>query len=187
LGDPAPTVDLSASDLDLTLGESSTLTWNSSDADSCSSSDFATGNQPDGSVVVTPGTTGAHKYDISCTGSGGTTPDSVTINVGSVGGGSCTDAGPVTLTASPNRVRTGETDLITIRWTVGETADTSCILTNVNTGDPVGSSVVNAFPACDSQGEASVFGLNAQTVFRLSCGTLEEEVIVNVVPSYEEF
>lgn len=106
---------------------------------------------------------------------------------GDGGGGSCTDSGPIDLTATPSRVVAGSDTVISIEWTVDETADTSCTLTNVNTNTDVDSSAVSPSPSCSSSGEYEVSNLAAQTTFRLTCGTLEKDVIVNMVPRFEEF
>lgn len=78
----APTVTLSASPTAVSSGGSSTISWSSLDATSCSAttpagwtaSTATSGSQP---VTVTNQTT----YYISCTGPGGSTPRSVTISI----------------------------------------------------------------------------------------------------------
>lgn len=93
---PAPAVTLNASSTSLTLGGSSTLTWSSTDAASCTASGEWSGSKaPSGNEAVTPGTTGNKTYTLSCTGAGGTTSKSVTVTVtsGSSSGGSGGGAG----------------------------------------------------------------------------------------------
>lgn len=93
---PAPAVTLNASSTSLTLGGSSTLTWSSTDAASCTASGEWSGSKaPSGNEAVTPGTTGNKTYTLSCTGAGGTTNKSVTLTVtaGSSSGGSGGGAG----------------------------------------------------------------------------------------------
>lgn len=77
-----PTVSFSspASAMTIKLGQTVTLTWSSTYADSCTasmSSVYAgnfTGMQPtDGTMIVTPSITGNMTYMLSCTSSGGTT------------------------------------------------------------------------------------------------------------------
>ncbi len=68
---PAPTVTLSASPTSVVSGKSSTLTWSSTNATSCTGSGF-TASGTSGSVAVTPSAT--TNYSISCTGAGGTSP-----------------------------------------------------------------------------------------------------------------
>src|SRR3990167_3723299 len=73
-----PTLSLSASPTSITSGQSSTLTWSSTNATSCSalwtSSTAASGSQP-----VTPTVTTT--YTLTCTGSGGIITRSATVSV----------------------------------------------------------------------------------------------------------
>ncbi|MEK7100854.1 MAG: CARDB domain-containing protein, partial [Patescibacteria group bacterium] len=67
---PAATVSsFAAAPTSITSGGSSTLTWSSSNATSCTSGNFATGGLTSGSVSVSPTTTTT--YSMSCTGAGG--------------------------------------------------------------------------------------------------------------------
>ena len=71
--------DLSA----LPLGGSVVVTWSSTDATSCTGTNFATGGAASGSVSVTPGVQGVVDYDVVCTGAGGATgSDSASVTVG---------------------------------------------------------------------------------------------------------
>ncbi|MCI0561893.1 MAG: Ig-like domain-containing protein, partial [Nitrososphaera sp.] len=77
---PAPTVNFSASPAAITFGQSSTLTWSSTDASSCTASGGWTGTKSiSGNQVVTPLAT--NNYTLTCTGAGGSTIRSVTITV----------------------------------------------------------------------------------------------------------
>jgi hypothetical protein len=64
----APTATLSASWRSIKAGESSTLTWSSTNATDCSGTNF-TPNGTSGSMVVTPSDTTI--YSITCAGAGG--------------------------------------------------------------------------------------------------------------------
>ena len=79
---PPPTVVLSAAPQSIGTGDSSTLTWNSTSASSCTGTNFSTGGATSGSAVVTPSATTV--YSISCTGTGGTGTNTVTISVGAL-------------------------------------------------------------------------------------------------------
>jgi len=71
---PPPTVSASANPSTITLGESTTITWSSTNANSCTASGNigGTGAIPtSGSFTVTPPSTGSYTYTITCTGSGG--------------------------------------------------------------------------------------------------------------------
>ena len=78
----APTVSLSANPTTISTGQSSTLTWVSTNANSCTASGAWTGSKTtSGTQVVSPGTTAT--YTLTCAGAGGTTPaaQSVTVTV----------------------------------------------------------------------------------------------------------
>lgn len=86
-----PTVIFSASDYNINVGESTLLRWTSTNAESCSSSDFNTGgaeNNPSG-VSVSPATTTT--YSIECSNTAGTAKGSVTIIVNSAASPECSD------------------------------------------------------------------------------------------------
>ena len=68
---PAPTATLSASPTSINAGQSSTLTWSSTNATGCSGTNF-TPNATSGSMAVTPPATTI--YSITCAGAGGMSP-----------------------------------------------------------------------------------------------------------------
>jgi len=72
---PAPTATLSASRRSIKAGESSTLTWSSTNATDCSGTNFPP-NGASGSMVVTPLDTTI--YSITCAGAGGVSPEART-------------------------------------------------------------------------------------------------------------
>jgi hypothetical protein len=76
---PGPTLTLSVSPTSITLGQSATLTWASSNATSCTASESSTNGgftsgpiATSGSQSITPLAAGTYSYTIACTGSGGT-------------------------------------------------------------------------------------------------------------------
>lgn len=73
---PAPTVSISASPTLVNAGGSSSLTWSSTNATSCSGNSF-TASGTSGSVTVSPTVTTI--YTITCTGAGGSKSASVTV------------------------------------------------------------------------------------------------------------
>jgi plastocyanin len=77
----APTINFTADPVSIIGGQSSLLRWTSTNATSCTSADFTTGNAPQNTtgVSVTPPAT--RTYTISCTGPGGTTNAQATISV----------------------------------------------------------------------------------------------------------
>lgn len=108
----APVVTLSASPSSLTLGESTTLTWSSTNADSCSAPSWTGSNGSSGTEIETPTVTTT--YTISCTGPGGTVPQSTMVTV--------SDPPPVISNGQPSGVRAGGTESVTLSVTTNEAA-----------------------------------------------------------------
>ena len=75
---PLPTVSLTANPTSITSGGSSTLTWSSTNATSCTVTGFTAGGTS-GTVTVSP--TVSQSYSVTCTGAGGTASQSTTITV----------------------------------------------------------------------------------------------------------
>ena len=110
----SPTASLSANPTSITSGQSSALTWSSTDAVSCVGTGFSTGNAISGSASVAPSATTT--YSVSCTGPGGTATASATVTVTSaftytlsggsavsvVAGGSVSQTGTAKLTGARN-------------------------------------------------------------------------------------
>ena len=79
---PAPTVDVKLSDAKVPLGNSTTLTWSSTNATSCTADGAWSGGQATlGTLTVSPTAAGQYTYTLRCSGSGGTTSQSATLSV----------------------------------------------------------------------------------------------------------
>jgi hypothetical protein len=79
---PAPTVTISASPTTITLGQSTTLAWSSTNAASCAASSAWSGSEPTtGSQSVTPTATGTLTFTLTCSGPGGSASASATLTV----------------------------------------------------------------------------------------------------------
>ncbi len=79
---PAPIVTFSASPDPITSGNTSTLTWSSTYATSCTASGAWTGSEPTSGTFMTPTLTTTSTYMLACTGAGGTSaPQSVIVTV----------------------------------------------------------------------------------------------------------
>src|SRR5690606_34207321 len=89
-------------------GATSTLTWTSDNADSCSAS-WTTSTSTSGSQVVSPATTTS--YSITCTGPDGPDTDTATVTVIPA----APDAVTVDLNADPETIDKGATSTLT--WT----------------------------------------------------------------------
>jgi Subtilase family len=80
---PPGTPVLSLGSSSITLGQSTTLTWSSSNAAGCTASGSWLGPEgPNGNKPLTPGAVGSDTYSLSCTNTSGTSPtSSVTLTV----------------------------------------------------------------------------------------------------------
>ncbi len=110
----APTVNLTANPTSINFGGASTLSWNSTNATSCSA--YWTGSTAtNGSGVVTPGSTTT--YSITCSNNVGSASDTATVTVASV-----QNLPTVNLTANPTSINFGGAS--TLSW--NSTNATSC-------------------------------------------------------------
>jgi len=76
---PVPSCSVSAGSARLIVGQSTMLTWSSSNATTVTGTGFSTGGSQSGTVTVTPAQTTT--YGLSCSGYGGTNASSATITV----------------------------------------------------------------------------------------------------------
>lgn len=157
---PAPTISLTSSANPINSGSSATLTWSTTNADTCTASDgWSGGKALSGTQLVSPITTTS--YTLSCTGPGGTTVVTQVVSVnGSLPG--------ITITATPNPVTSGGS--VTLSWSV--TDATSCSGASGWSGTksiPSGTQTVNP---------------TLPTTYRLTCtgpgGVNSNEVVVGI-------
>jgi hypothetical protein len=146
---PVPTATLTASPTPIASGASSTLTWSSTNATSCTASGgwsgalAASGSQSTG--ALTANTT----YSLTCTGAGGSsTPAAATVTV------TTSPIPTATLTANPTTIASGGTSTLT--WS--STNATSCTAT--------GGTFAGAKAASGNQ---STGALTANTTYSLTC------------------
>lgn len=165
---PLPTVTLSASPTTIYKGNSSTLTWISTGADSCTEvgSAFSTDGKKSGNASVSPAITSS--YQVTCTGPGGTTtssPATVTVIVPTA-----------TISADPERVVSGKSS--TIEW--DSTDVTRCDVTGPGFSYPN-----------NKKDKKTANNITTQSVYKINCTTAGDPVsasaIVNVVPGFQEF
>jgi probable HAF family extracellular repeat protein len=76
---PEVSCSLSAEPTSINQGQTSTLTWSSTNATSCTGTNFSTGGTISGSTIVTPGTTTT--YSVTCTGAGDSADASATVTI----------------------------------------------------------------------------------------------------------
>ncbi len=102
----APTVSISVSPAAITLGNSATLTWSTTNATACSAGGAWTGSQSTfGTQTVTPASAGTYTYSLTCTGTGGSARGSTTLSAkavsvtisGNSGGGGALSLGDLAL------------------------------------------------------------------------------------------
>jgi len=83
----APSVDIKANGYDgpitISYNDSAELTWTSQNADSCTALGAWSGSKPTSGSEATGNLIYSKTYTITCSGSGGSDSDSVTINIGS--------------------------------------------------------------------------------------------------------
>ena len=161
-----PTCTLSASPADKVP---STLTWSSTNATSCTGGGFSTGNATGGTKAVST----AGNYTLSCSGSGGSCTDSVSLAA------PCTNA-TATISADKTRIQPG--DSVTLSYS-GTGTDAACTVTGP------GISVTSAAPTSCTVGTATVDtpALSAQSTYTVTCGSATDTVIINVIPGFSEF
>ncbi|HTD72011.1 MAG TPA: PQQ-binding-like beta-propeller repeat protein [Steroidobacteraceae bacterium] len=116
------TVSLTASPTTTGVGQPTTLTWSSTQANSCTASgEWSGALASSGSQVVKPGSVGSHSYSLTCGNPGAPAQASVVVT-GSIP--------VVTLSAFPTSVAQGKT--VTLRWN-GQYAD-SCVASGAWSG-----------------------------------------------------
>jgi hypothetical protein len=132
---PTPIATLIANPTTINSGQSSTLTWSSTNATACTGTGFSTGNAASGGpVAVSPTTTTT--YSMACTGAGGTSPvANATVTVSN-------PAPTANLTASPTTINSGQSS--NLSWS--STNATSCTGTGFSTGNAVSGGPVTVSP-----------------------------------------
>ncbi len=114
---PVPTVTFSASPTTISLGQSVTLAWISTDTTGCSLYPAGVNVATSGVQSVTPTSAGTVSYTIACTGPDGNTSGYATVTVNAI------PAPTVTLAAAQTSLSSGQSTTLT--WTVSGSA-TSC-------------------------------------------------------------
>ncbi len=101
---PAPTLSISASPTSVTKGGSSTLTWSSTNATSCTASGaWSGGKSTSGSQTIT-NLQSSGTYKLTCTGAGGSTAHSVSISVTTPTSTQTTTSTPASTSSGSNSI-----------------------------------------------------------------------------------
>ena len=158
-----PTVTLAANPTSINSGQSSTLTWSSTNATSCTASGGWSGAKAtSGTEQVTPVATGT--YTLSCTGTAGSASQSATVTVVNP---------PPTLTLTVSDPLVVPTEAATLTWST--TNATTCMASGGWSGTK------------GTSGSESTGLLTAATTFALDCtgpgGSVSESVAVSVAAS----
>jgi hypothetical protein len=139
----APTVTLSANPKSVASGGTSTLTWSSTNATSCTASNGWSGTKAVSGTQSTGTLTASKTYSLMCTGAGGSATANATVTVSATPPGNATptaNAGPDQSVASASSVQlngTGtDTDgtIASYAWT--QTMGTAVTLSNASTRNP---------------------------------------------------
>ncbi len=158
---PAPVVAFDANPASIAPGASSSLTWSSSDATTCTASGGWAGNKTTSGSEPTAALTASTSFGLTCSGAGGSTTKTVDITVVPPGTA-------VTLTANPAAVAAGSSS--TLSWS--STNATSCVASGGWSG-----------PKATSGTEASA-PVAATTSFTLTCtgpsGSVSQTATVTV-------
>lgn len=107
---PAVAVNIDVTPTQITAGSAATLHWSTSNADSCSASGSWSGPQPLLGSNVSTGTLivpGIYSFSLTCTGAGGSTGGTATLNV------TAPAASVLAFDATPNVISTGGSTLLT--------------------------------------------------------------------------
>jgi YD repeat-containing protein len=161
----APTVSLSAAPASIQSGSSSTLSWSSTNAISCTIDQGIGAVTPpeNGSIQVSP--TQTTFYQITATGPGGTTTANATVTV------TAAPAPTVSISAYPESIQSGASSTLT--WSSTDATECS-INQGIGTVDPSGSRTV-------SPTETTTYTITATG----AGGTITASAIVTVLPPAE--
>jgi hypothetical protein len=157
-----PIVTLSAAAGSVASGASTTLTWSSTDATSCTASGAWAGSKATSGSEATAAINADSTYTLSCTGAGGTASASASVTV--------VTSPTVTLSASPTSIAAGGSSILA--WNSANVS--SCTASAGWSG------------AQASSGTANISPINATTTYTLTCsgpgGNASASTTVTVVP-----
>src|SRR3989344_3051251 len=174
--DLAPTATLSADPTTINLGQSSTLTWSSTNATSCTGTGFTAGGSSGSRSTGILNPPGTFNYQVACTGAGGTSaPAFASVEVLSPN---------VAISASPTRVQAGTNSQIS--WSASGVK--SCAVTGPSGTLASGNADVSHNFAIGSPRSTLI---SSQSIFTITCETngapATKSVTVNVVSIFQEF
>ncbi len=131
-----PTVTLGASPTSITLGQSSTVTWSSTNATSCTASNAWTGSEAvSGTLRETPTAAGSLSYVLTCTGAGGSAHATAVLTVKA-------SAPTISIAVAPTSIAVGQS--ATVTWS--STNATSCTASGSWSGAQATSGTLSVSP-----------------------------------------
>lgn len=143
-------------------------------------SDGATGFGTNSTAVRTFSAPGTYGMQVSATNVSG----SVQCPLISVGAGWCTAAATdLTITATPARVRSGQSTTLTWNATGVNGQNATCSVSGPGVS---WTSSVTTSPSCSASGTATTV-INTQSTYTLTCNGVSKSVTVNVIPNFIEF
>jgi len=159
-----PTAILTADPTSINQGDSTTLTWSATDANSCTGTGFSTGGSVSGEVDVAPSS--STTYTLSCSGDGGGDTDTAEVTV---------ILPQVTVTLNSSATTVDPSDTVVLDWS--STNATSCTALQgggFSTGGITG-------------GNDTTDPLSVHTTFIVECtgaggSSAQDQVTVNVRP-----
>ena len=139
----APTVTVTVTPGTITVGQSASLTWSSTNATSCTADSAWTGAQAtSGTLSVSPSSAGGYAYSLTCTGAGGTANGAAGLSV-TPAPPPQSDMPTVTITISPGTITVGQSAMLT--WS--STNATSCAADSAWTGAQATSGTLSVSPS----------------------------------------
>lgn len=137
----------------------------------------SSGSGASSSFVTKFGATGNYAPTVTATnGTQSAGPQSCTPVTVTSGG--CTNTGPVSIMANPNRIKSGETTVLT--WT-GSNVSSACSITGP------GVSQSSTPSSCSLSGSLTTPALSTQSIYTLSCpGGQTAQAIVNIISTIRE-
>jgi hypothetical protein len=163
---PTPTVDITANPFSVISGNSSTLSWTSTNATSCTASGAWSGSKSISGSQSTGSVYSSQTYNITCTGAGGSASDSVTVDVATILAPNVNikannSDGPITISSGSSA---------TLSWTSNNT--TSCTASGAWSGSK------------SISGSQSTGSLTSSKTYTITCtgagGSASDSVTVNV-------
>jgi hypothetical protein len=172
--DPGPLLSCAVSSQSVNVGQSVTYTASGASAPYIWTPADGVGSYGTGDTANRT-FTGVGSFGMTVSKSGYTSGNCPVVAVGPVACGTA----DVTITASPNRVREGQTS--TISWTASK-VDSSCTITGPGVSQALGTS-------CALQSGQATPTISKQSVYTIRCddGEASAQAIVNLIPKFIEF